>query len=177
MPSSNRPKALAIFPSLAVPLALALALVVLSLPAPSPAAPPSPVATELTVRRVVPDGSGGERFEGAERPSPGDVIDYSLVYRNRGKKAAKAVKATLPVPPGTEFLPESASPPVAEASLDGTAFSKVPLARRVKNPDGSEETKEVPPSEYRSLRWNLSTLAPGEARTVRARVKILEGPK
>ena len=141
-------------------------------PKASKAPPPSPVAVELAVQRVVPDGKGGETLESADRAVPGDVIAYAVVYRNQGKNPARAVKGTLPVPPGTEYLPGTADPAGIEASLDGTAFSPVPIRRTVKKADGTEEVKEVPPSEYRSLRWDLKTLSPGQAVTVRARMKI-----
>jgi uncharacterized repeat protein (TIGR01451 family) len=148
----------------------------LSVPAAVFSADP-PVAVELTVQRVVPDGKGGETFESVEKVTPGDTIAYTIVSRNPGKKEVAAVKATLPVPPGTEYLPGTAEPAAFEASLDGKVFSPPPLTRRVKGADGKEEVREVAPSEYRSLRWDLKTLSSGQAVTVRARMKIQGGPR
>jgi hypothetical protein len=70
------------------------------------------------------------------------------------------------------LLPESVSPAIAEASLDGAKFSPVPLKRRVKDAKGVETEEEVPTSEYRSVRWSIGNLAPGKAVTVRFRVRI-----
>jgi uncharacterized repeat protein (TIGR01451 family) len=130
------------------------------------------MVAELVVKRVVPDGKGGEAFEEVEKAGPGDLVDYTCVYRNRGGETLRGVRAALPIPPGTDLLPETVSPPFSEASLDGAKFLPVPVKRKVKDAKGVETEEEVPLSEYRSVRWDLKNLAAGQAVTVRMRVRI-----
>jgi uncharacterized repeat protein (TIGR01451 family) len=130
------------------------------------------VAVELTGRKVVKDASGKEKFESAEKAKPGDIIEYRAVYRNKGKKPVTNVKGTIPVPQGTEYIAGSAVPSPVTASLDGKEYAPVPLKRQVKLPSGKEETMEVPYAEYRLIRWDLKTLAPGKNASVSMRVKI-----
>ncbi len=136
------------------------------------------VTVELTNRKVVKDANGKDKFESAEKAKPGDVIEYKAVYRNKGKNVAANVLATIPVPLGTEYLPGSVKPAGITASLDGKEFASVPLKRKVKLPSGKEELRDVPYEEYRAIRWEIKTLAPGKSATVSMRVKIsTEQPK
>ena len=58
------------------------------------------------------------------------------------------------------------------ASLDGRSFAPVPLMRKERTADGREVVREVPPSEYRALRWSIGTLAAKESRAVAARARV-----
>ena len=81
--------------------------------------------------------------------------------------------------PEIVLLPElpvaacSAKPAPAEASLDGRTFAPIPLKRRVTLPTGEVQEQEVPPSEYRALRWQAGDLAPGSRTAIAARTRIL----
>jgi uncharacterized repeat protein (TIGR01451 family) len=120
--------------------------------------------------------SGKEALSPAKQAAPGDIVQYTATYGNKGKSPAKQVIATLPIPVGTEYVSGTAVPAGATASTDGTHFSPVPLKRTVKNGDGKLVEQEVPFSEYRALRWSLGDLAGGESRTVSARVKFRTAP-
>jgi uncharacterized repeat protein (TIGR01451 family) len=129
------------------------------------------VTAEMSAFKVVVENRKEVKASAAQA-RPGDVIEYSVVYRNRDKGAAKNVMATLPIPTGMEFLPKTSSPGQVMASLDGSEFSAVPLTRKVKKADGTVEDQEVPYSEYRFLRWNLGDLPAGGSKEVSARVRI-----
>ena len=77
---------------------------------------------------------------------------------------------------GDWYLPSTAAPVAAEASIDGQHFDAIPLKRHVRLADGSEVTRDVPLDEYRYLRWTLGDMPAGESRTVRARVRVISGP-
>lgn len=129
------------------------------------------VSVVLTARKVtVTDGK--EAMAPADQARPGDVIEYRAAYRNTSTHPVRQLAATLPVPKGMEFLALSAAPQALMASLDGRQFEPVPLKRRVKLASGREVLREVPPSEYRWLRWSLGTIGPREARTVSARMRV-----
>ena len=56
------------------------------------------------------------------------------------------------------------------ASLDGKTFAPLPLKRKERLADGREVMREVPVSEYRSLRWTIASLDARGERIGAARV-------
>jgi hypothetical protein len=71
-----------------------------------------------------------------------------------------------------EYLPETAKPAPAMASLDGRNFEPFPLKRTVMLPDGTKKEEAIPYSEYRALRWALGDLDSGKATLVSARARL-----
>ncbi len=134
------------------------------------------VTVALSANRLVAKSGARETMEPADHAKPGDVIEYRAIYRNAGSAGVRKLDATLPIPPGTEYLAKSADPAPALASLDGRSFAPVPLMRRERLADGREVMREVPASEYRSLRWTFDALAAHGQKTVRARVKVTSSP-
>ena len=127
----------------------------------------------LLANKVVVDQSGKEIFAAAREARPGDVLEYRAVYRNQGKQAVHNVLAVLPVPANSmSYVPASANPQRVWASLDGRKFEAVPLMRMVMLPDGKRESRPVPVSEYRYLRWDLGELKPGTQTAVTARMRM-----
>ena len=156
-------------PSLQRRLAAAMVLGVLLAPAMARAT--GDVSVRLTAQRVsVVDGK--ETKSAAEQARPGDVIEYRAEYKNDGSAPVKQLAATLPVPNGMEYLPRTAAPQALHASFDGKTFAPVPLKRRFRLADGREVLRDVPPSEYRYLRWSLGTLGAKQTRAVAARVRV-----
>ena len=107
----------------------------------------------------------------ADKAKPGDVIEYSVVYRNPSKPV-KGVLATLPVPQGMEYIAGSAAPKTATASLDGNTFAAIPLKRQVKLADGKTVDQLVPYSDYRFLQWKLGDMANKASFKVSARMRV-----
>jgi uncharacterized repeat protein (TIGR01451 family) len=132
-----------------------------------------PLETRMEQRKVVA-ADGRERFEGAEAVKPGDVIEYVATYRNTGKDAITGLVATLPVPAETEYLPGSARPAGATASVDGVRFEAIPLKRKARSADGKEIEQLVPYREYRALRWNAGELGAQKSVAYTARVKVVD---
>ena len=112
-----------------------------------------------------------EVLELADKAKPGDVIEYSVVYRNPSKPI-KGVLATLPVPQGMEYLAGSVTPKTATASLDGNTFAAIPLKRQVKLADGKTVEQLVPYSDYRFLQWKLGDMANKASFKVSARMRV-----
>lgn len=146
---------------------LVLSLLVL---AGQPALADESLSATLEARKVLV-ANGVERFESADTAQPNDVLEYRTSYRNRSQKTLRGVAATLPIPTGFEYIPNSAGTD-ALASLDGKTFAAVPLTRTVKARDGRDEVRLVPVSEYRFLRWQLGDLPAGATSTVTARVRM-----
>jgi uncharacterized repeat protein (TIGR01451 family) len=148
---------------------LALATAFLGIPAMAFAQGDINVA--LAANRVVAR-DGRETLAPAEQVKPGDVVEYRATYRNQGASGVQKLTATLPVPPGMEYVPRTAQPAAPLASLDGRTYEPVPLKRRIRLADGREVVREVPVGEYRYLRWTLGTLGVRAEQTVRARMRV-----
>ncbi|HEY2952420.1 MAG TPA: hypothetical protein VGK40_07555 [Verrucomicrobiae bacterium] len=133
------------------------------------------VAISLVAQKVSIAADGKEVLRVADRAMPGEVIQYDARYKNGGKEKVRSLEPTLPIPPGLEYLPDSAKPAPAKASLDGKKFAPVPLTRPVRMPDGQVVEQAVPFSEYRALRWNVGDLPAGESVTVSARARLSTG--
>lgn len=146
--------------------------VLLVLTAPLATAGNEGLKVSLTAHRVVANARGGEGLRPADQARPGEVVEYQAIYSNPSETRVGKVEATLPIPPGTEYVARTALPAPALASTDGRSFAPVPLQRVVRLPDGRQELRPVPASEYRYLRWALGTMAPGATKTVRARVRV-----
>jgi uncharacterized repeat protein (TIGR01451 family) len=131
----------------------------------------APITSELQVQKVE-TVDGNTVFKPAQLSKPGDVLEYRVSYTNHSSAAVNGLVANLPIPVGTTLEDKSQLPPNAQASIDGTSFAPLPLMRRVKQADGSEQQQPVPLSEYRALRWSLGTLAPGKSEQVSARVRV-----
>jgi uncharacterized repeat protein (TIGR01451 family) len=133
----------------------------------------SDLAISLTARKVVPQTDGQEKLLPADRAFPGEVIQYDALYLNRSREPLSNVSPVLPIPNGMVFVPDSAKPAPAEASLDGRSFQAIPIKRKITTPTGEEKEEEVPSTEYRALRWHLGDMASGARMTVTARTKLI----
>ena len=138
----------------------------------APIATASPLAMKLTVQRVLVDAQGHEQFVEASEVRPGDLLEYRSIYTNRGARALSKVEATLPVPTHTRYEARSAWPAPALASRGDAQYAAEPLMQRVRDASGNEVLKAVPLAQYRSLRWSLDALQPGQSVTVRARMRV-----
>ena len=132
------------------------------------------VVANLTAQKVVMTQGGSQSFQPADKAGPGDVIEYQAVYTNQGKTPVKNMVPTMPIPSGMEYVPGSAKPASAMASLDGKKFEAVPLKRMVTLQNGKQELRDVPYEEYRAIRWNAGDMAAGGSTMVSARAKLSE---
>ena len=125
--------------------------------------------TQETVKVVrAPDGK--ETFVSADQAKLNDIVECRTVYRNTTPQPLERASATMPIPPGFEYVPNTGTAK-ALASTDGKIFAPVPLVRLVSSPEGKRATEHVPPAEYRYLRWHLD-LPVGASSTVVARMKM-----
>jgi uncharacterized repeat protein (TIGR01451 family) len=131
-----------------------------------------PVTAELVAVKVLLDTQGREVFVDAEAANPGDIIEYRVTYRNHTNDLIRGLKATLPLPLGMEYVPQSASPRKVLATVDQTRFEEVPLRRVVRKADGSREVVKIPYDQYRALRWKIDQLKAGRSTLVTARARV-----
>jgi len=128
---------------------------------------------QLETWKVVPQEDGQEKLEAAQRAFPGEIIQYDAHYLNQSEAALRRVSPTLPIPEGMVFVAASARPIPNQASLDGKTFQSIPLKRQIQGLHGEMVEVEVPPTEYRALRWSLGDMAAGASVTVTARTQVL----
>ena len=133
----------------------------------------NPLVTQLEARKVVRGADGKESFAAADSAKPGDVIEYVATYRNTGKQPLRNLEATLPIPANTEFVPGSANPASAKASVDAKSYAAMPLKRTTVK-DGKPVEALVPARDYRSLRWFAGELPADKSARFTARVKVLD---
>jgi hypothetical protein len=139
---------------------------------PANAATNATLRSELTVKQVVVLDNGTESLRPAAEVKPNDLLQYAASYVNTGSSPVQHLVASLPIPPGTQWIESSAVPRGVLASTDGKVFLPVPLMRRVKDANGHVNEVPVPLSEYRVLRWAEQVVAPGATYTVSARVRV-----
>ena len=145
------------------------------MPATVMAANDADIQIALVAHRITFDSSGKETITPALKARPGDVLEYRATYRNHGKKPVSNLLAVLPIPANSlTYIQASANPQRVWASLDGRKFEVAPLMRATLLPDGKRETRPVPVSEYRFLRWDIGELKPGAQVIVTARMRMTQ---
>jgi uncharacterized repeat protein (TIGR01451 family) len=130
------------------------------------------VVVTLKAQKVTRAADGSETLQVAERAMPGEVIQYDAVYKNQSGNGVRNLVPTLPIPRGLEYIPDSAKPAPAKASLDGKVFEPLPLTRKVTLPNGETVEQPVPYSEIRALRWEIGDLEAGAAAQISARARL-----
>lgn len=126
------------------------------------------------VHRTV-DGKAVVDLVPAADTRTGDVIIYTVAYRNDGDREAMGVTLHDPVPKGTVYIDKSAGGKNAAAffSIDGgKTYSEAPI----KNvPDKSGAVKPVPanPEEYTDIQWKIGKpVKPKEEGNVWFKVRV-----
>jgi len=161
-------------------LLAAAVLSVLMLPAFAPAAQDGPklsltmdVKKEVTVKRGT---AAAVEYIPVKATARGDVLLYTITYRNEGKTVLQDAAIVDPVPPETVYILESAAGEGAEISCSidgGKTFQKPPAMYLMKNPDGTLVRKPAPPEKYTHLKWIVKKfIQPGESGNVSFKVKI-----
>ena len=139
-----------------------------------------PIVVTLTQFKVGQDDKGAPKLLDAKLVLPGDVMEYRASYKNQST-AAISVAATLPIPEALEYIQDSAMATSASGkriahtvALVDSRFGVEPLMRKALSADGSSVTHAVPYAEYRFVRWNLDSLAPGASVEVSLRAKVAQ---
>ncbi len=113
------------------------------------------------VETIALDGTPRVTLEPAREARRGDVLVYTLRYRNLGDAPARQAVLTDPVPEGTVVVRESVAGEGMEItfSRDGSAYGAWPREQR-RNPDGTHTWVDAPPSEVKHIRWKLAHAVP-----------------
>jgi uncharacterized repeat protein (TIGR01451 family) len=163
----------------AVVLAAALlASVAAVAPAADPARPELALSVEVRKEAYVKDADGKEKLEWREAGDvrPGDILKYTIAYRNGGRSEARSARIVDPVPKETVYIPGSAEGKDAAIafSLDGKSFREPALLKqKVRRPDGTEGERQAPPETYTHIQWTLlKAVPPGGGGAVSFKVRV-----
>jgi uncharacterized repeat protein (TIGR01451 family) len=111
-----------------------------------------------------------------EMADPGDVLVYTLTYKNTGTAPARDAVVNDAVPEGTILLPGSVKGEKSAISYSvdgGKSFAGFPAKLQVASMHGAPVSKPAPPEAYTHIRWTAATpLAPGESRTATFKVIV-----
>lgn len=160
-------------------LAMALLVSVVAVAAAAPAAKPE-LALTIEVRKEAvvkdPEGKTKKEWREAKEVKPGDILKYTITYRNLGAVEARGAKVVDPIPAGTSYISGSAEGEDSRAlfSLDGKDFQEPPLLRyKARQADGTETQLQATPEMYTHIRWNLlKAVAPGGAGSMSFKVRV-----
>jgi uncharacterized repeat protein (TIGR01451 family) len=112
----------------------------------------------------------------AEASRPGDVIVYTIAYRNRATTPVGEALIVDPIPAGTVYVPASAEGAGTQVtcSVDGgRSFQPPPVMVRVKAPDGTEKSVPAPAERYTHIRWVVTApVPPGASGKVSMKVTV-----
>jgi uncharacterized repeat protein (TIGR01451 family) len=125
---------------------------------PKPCVDPQPINKRVALtlkagKKVVKDNKTSfEPISGKATVKPGDVIEYTVIAKNNSRCPLRNLILKQPIPRGTQYLKDSASPiDGAELlfSIDGgKTFVSKPMVG----------TEEAPATAYNYLRWKFNGL-------------------
>lgn len=137
------------------------------------AQPGDPVESSLVAFKVITNAENKEVLEPADQVSPGDIIEYHLVYTNTLDKGITNLKPELPVPAGMTYIDKTASPILIGASLqENEVVSKLPIYKKTTLPNGNVVNAEVSAENFKRLQWLVTELGAGQSTTIKVRMRV-----
>lgn len=102
----------------------------------------------------------------AQVSAPGDVLIYTLNYKNVGDEKATAVNVDNPLPAGMKYLAESANGANTQISFSvdgGKSFAKPEQLVVEKVKAGKKVKAKADVVDYTNIRWVIGEVQPGQA--------------
>ncbi|MDQ8038562.1 MAG: hypothetical protein REI12_14150 [Pedobacter sp.] len=120
---------------------------------------------------VTENGKKAVKRVPAQSSAPGEVLIYTLNYKNVGDEKATAVNVDNPLPNGTRYLANSASGNDAQInfSIDGGKTYAKPDQLAVQKA-GKKAKAEAP--DYTNIRWVLGEVKPGQSGQLGFRAQV-----
>jgi uncharacterized repeat protein (TIGR01451 family) len=129
---------------------------------------------EATVKDA--DGKTMTEWQEVKEAKTGDIVKYTIAYKNVGAVEAREGRVVDPIPKETAYVSGSAEGKDAAItfSLDGKAFQDPPLLKyKVRRADGTEAEYTATPDMYTHIQWKLLKPVPaGGAGSVSFKVVV-----
>jgi|LSQX01.2.fsa_nt_gb uncharacterized repeat protein (TIGR01451 family) len=131
------------------------------------------VEREVTIKK---DGKTQIKLEPVKKTSKGDILVYTLKYKNEDKEKLTSASFVTPIPEGTSYQNKSAVGKGTNIlfSIDkGVLYRKPPIKYSAKTSDGKTEEKVATPDMYTHIKWVLmKDLQPGDTGNVTFKTKV-----
>ena len=125
---------------------------------------------------VEQNGKQVKKIVEAKETTPGEVLIYSITYKNKGDEVAKNVAIKNPIPEGTVYVVDSAQGSNADItfSIDkGLTFKKAGmLTYERKDATGKFIKSKASYEQYSHVKWLVQEVQPGKGGTVSYKVKV-----
>lgn len=124
---------------------------------------------------VVKNGQKTTKMVPVKKIASGEIVQYTLSYKNSGTEAARDVVINDPIPEGTVYIAGSASEKgKLTFSIDGgKTFNSAPLVTYEVAVDGNKKEKRVAGTDlYTHIRWVIDRVEPGAGGKVNFKVKV-----
>lgn len=124
---------------------------------------------------VVEKGKQVKKRVEAKDLLPGEIVIYTIGYRNDGDEVATNVSLDNKVPEGTTYVADSVKGKAeATFSIDnGKTYDKpAKLMYEIVNTKGEKEMVVAPPEKYTDIRWTLPQVAAGGSGQIVYEVRI-----
>jgi uncharacterized repeat protein (TIGR01451 family) len=129
---------------------------------------------EVTGKDV--EGKAKVEWQEVKEAVPGDIVKYTITYKNVGSVDARDGRVVDPIPKETTYVSGSAEGKDAEItfSLDGKAFQAPPLLKyKVRQADGTDAEYEATPEMYTHIQWKLmKPVPPGGTGSMSFKAKV-----
>lgn len=105
----------------------------------------------------------------ARQSMPGEVLVYTLNYRNVGNEKTTLVNVDNPLPVGTRYMADSATGATVNFSVDGGKTYGAPEHLMKIEP---KKRSKAQVSDYTNIRWVLGEILPGQSGKLSYRVRV-----
>jgi uncharacterized repeat protein (TIGR01451 family) len=137
------------------------------------------ISVSMTAEKEVVEVVNGKQVAKripAKTAGPGQMLIFTLQYKNDGNEKATNVKVDNPIPDNTVYVVGSGIGKNSKMlfSIDGGKTYKQPslLTYEETLPDGKKIKKQASPEQYTHVRWVISEIPPGNQGTVGFQVKM-----
>ena len=122
------------------------------------------------------DGKKTVLLEPMDRIGTGDVLVYTVTYRNSGKSVARDVTVVNPIPQHTVYIPESAAgrdTKILFSINGGATYLEPPVLYKSRDNAGKEIVQPATPEMYTHIKWIVQTpVNPNAKGTTTFKVKV-----
>jgi uncharacterized repeat protein (TIGR01451 family) len=126
--------------------------------------------------KVLKDGKTITVKSDGNNPKHGDLLAYTITYKNEGTAVAKNAEIVNAVPQNTVYQLDSSAGKDTEISFSidgGNVFQKPPVMYQGALAGGKQEKKPAPPEMFTTIKWVVTKpLPPGATGEVSFLVKV-----